>query len=58
MLLNTLLCIGQHPQQKVNLGSSCHGTAETNPTSNHEVVASIPGLIQWVKDPVFPWAVV
>ena len=30
--------------------SSCHGAAETNPTSDHEVAASIPGLIQWVKD--------
>jgi len=23
----------------------------TNLTRNHEVVSSIPGLIQWVKDP-------
>ena len=22
-----------------------------NPTRNHEVVGSIPGLVQWVKDP-------
>ena len=30
--------------------SSYCGSAETNLTSNHEVVGSIPGLAQWVKD--------
>ena len=30
--------------------SSHRGTAETNPTRNHEVVGSIPGLVQWIKD--------
>ena len=36
-------------------GSSCCGTAETNPTRNHEVVGSIPDLTRWVKDPALLW---
>ena len=36
-------------KKKHKCSSRC-GTAETNPTRNHKVVGSIPGLAQWVKD--------
>ena len=43
---------------KINtIWSSHRGAAEMNLTRNHEVTGSIPGLVQWVKDPVLPWAV-
>ena len=30
------------------------GAAEMNPTRNRELVGSIPGLTQWVKEPALP----
>ena len=37
---------------KAQFRSSHLGAAEANPTRNNEVVGSIPGLAQWVKDPL------
>ena len=37
------------------MGSSHCGTLETNPTRNHTVVGSIPGLTQWVKGLALLW---
>ena len=38
--------------QEDDVGSSCLGALETNPTGNHEVASLIPGLAQGVKSSV------
>ena len=45
---------GGRPSKNLEEGSSHCSAAEMNPTRNHEVVGSIPGLTQWVKDPALP----
>ena len=40
--------------KKSKFRSSRRGALITNPTRNHEVVGSIPGLAQWVGDPALP----
>ena len=40
--------------KKERMGVPVVAQGLTNPTRNHEVVGSIPGLAQWVKDLSLP----
>ena len=51
---DSITLVYEKPTLKKKLQSSHRGAVEMNPTRNHEVASSIPGLTQWVKDPALP----
>ena len=59
--LQRIVCLTQPTFQRIHaptqnwiLGVPVVVKGLTNPTRNYEVVGSIPGLAQWVKDPALP----
>ena len=52
--LNEEVNVSCTPNPLIKNRSSYCDTEETNPTSIHEDMGSIPGLAQWVKDPALP----
>ena len=53
-MLLTLGTVYTEMIKKIHVGVPVVAQWLTNPTRNHKVVGSIPGLAQWVKDPALP----
>ena len=49
LINNWNLIINENWLKKKDLGSSHHGSVETNLTDNHEDADSIPGLVSWLS---------
>ena len=49
-----ILILFHEAQKLAKLGVSIMAQWLMNPTRNHEVAGSVPGLAQWVNDPALP----